>query len=231
MKGHDFTWYNNYFHDTAQHNIDGSKASGWYWTAGAENYIDTNGMWVNPANLSFIDNKVRRTGGEGLILSRCTSGLAIGNEIFNCLSVQLYWQNGINLTIKDNIVGCDEHRFFQVWPNARPAAIMGAIESWDDRVPTRPTTDVVIVNNVIDAGDNMIDNPILWRSRSRDGDEANNTYGGLIIKDNVVVGTPRKDDVVIDKLDDPQNAPGPINVLRHGGPIFIGDPDLWEILQ
>ena len=53
----------------------------------------------------------------------------------------------------------------------------------------------------------------------------------MTILDNVVVGTPKnKNDVFIDELDNPEDAPGPLNVIRHDGPIFLGDPDYWEVL-
>jgi hypothetical protein len=230
-KGHDFGIYYNRFHDTQLHDLDGSKAGGWYWCAGGENYIGTNGEWKNPANISFIGNVVRRTGGEGLILARCTSGLAVDNDIMNALSVGLYWQNGINLTIVNNIVGADEHRFFQAWPGGRPMGIAGAIESWDDRVPVRPTTNIVIRDNILMAGDGMMSTPIKWISRTRDNDPEVNTYGGMTIMDNVVVGNPTNKDVVIDKLLNLSSAPGPQNVIRHDGPVSLGDPSYWDVLS
>lgn len=180
------------------------------------------------ADVTFRNNEVRDSWGEGIDAWFLDGGAIEGNTVRDCYSVLIYVDTAKNLRIDRNFCSITSERFYRTDLKSPPAGIHFSTEHYDFEIPPLADENIVISNNLVIGSAHGISS---WCDPSNR--KPHNTYRNILVANNVVKDV-HWDPLGFDKVPDTSPAPSGCaarnNVFfkgKKGGGISLGNPSAW----
>ena len=138
---------NIYIHDNEMYNCvmeneDEGSDHGWSQCVASWGVDEANG--VLSTNITWENNLIHDSWGEGLDVILCDGCVARGNTVHDAYSVLLYCDNVRNVLVDGNYLYCTDDGHDR--SGGRPTVLLIGTESWPDK--PIPTVNVTIQNNL-----------------------------------------------------------------------------------
>jgi len=179
-------------------------------------------------DVTFRNNEVRDSWGEGIDAWFLDGGAIEGNTVRDCYSVLIYVDTAKNLRIDRNFCSITSERFYRSDLKSPPAGIHFSTEHYDFEIPPLADENIVVSNNLVMGSGHGISS---WCDPSNR--KPHNTYRNILVANNVVKDV-YWDPLGFDKVPDTSPAPTGCaarnNVFfkgKKGGGLSLGNPAAW----